>query len=292
VQRTNGGWFISFSVERSVKQRRARRPRAVVGVDVGLARLATLSTGHVVENSRPLQSELRRLRRLQRRLDRQRRANNPANYHPDGRAKNGCSTWVKSGRMVRTERRVGRLHERVANLRREQAHQLTTALVREFGVIGVETLAVKNLLANRRLALHITDVGWGIVLAQLKYKTSWSDGSLLVAADRFYPSSKTCSACGAVKAKLRLADRVFTCDRPRLRARSGPRLKRGPEPRPHRGPARAGGGHRLVRGPHRTVHANCARRAGQPRPPGRAQPREARSVPGRTPTPRGAGSRS
>src|ERR687885_1748586 len=111
-----------------------------------------------------------------------------------------------------TEERVRRLHEHVANLRREQAHQLTTALTREFGVIGVETLAVKNLLGNRRLARHISDVGWGTVLAQLRYKTSWSDGSLLVAADRFYPSSKTCSACGAVKAKLPLADRVFTCD--------------------------------------------------------------------------------
>lgn len=154
---------------------------------------------------------MRALRRLQRQLDRQRRANNPGNFHPDGRAKKGCTTWVKSQRMVRTERPIARLHERVANLRRHQAHQLTTGLTREFGVIGVETLAVKNLLANRRLARHISDVGWGMVLAQLKYKTSWSDGSLLVAADRFYPSSKTCSACGVVKAKLRLAERVFAC---------------------------------------------------------------------------------
>jgi putative transposase len=211
VQRVNGGWVISFTVQRSLKQRRARRASAAVGVDVGLARLATLSTGHVAGNSRPLQAELRRLRRLQRQLDRQRRANNTANYHPDGRAKKGCTSWVKSQRMVRTEQRIAKLHERVANLRREQAHQLTTALAREFGVIGVETLAVKNLLGNRRLARHISDVGWGTVLAQLKYKTSWS-GSVLVAADRFYPSSKTCSACGAVKAKLRLTDRVFTCD--------------------------------------------------------------------------------
>ena len=211
VQRVNGGWVISFTVQRSLKQRRARRANAAVGVDVGLARLATLSTGHVAGNSRPLQAELRRLRRLQRQLDRQRRANNTANYHPDGRAKKGCTSWVKSQRMVRTEQRIAKLHERVANLRREQAHQLTTALAREFGVIGVETLAVKNLLGNRRLARHISDVGWGTVLAQLKYKTSWS-GSVLVAADRFYPSSKTCSACGAVKAKLRLTDRVFTCD--------------------------------------------------------------------------------
>jgi putative transposase len=212
VQQVNGGWVISFTVQRSLKQRRARRPNAVVGVDVGLARLATLSTGHVAANSRPLQASLRSLRRLQRQLDRQRRANNPGNYHQDGRSKKGCKTWVKSQRMLRTEQRIVALHERVANLRREQAHQLTTALTREFGVIGAETIAVKNLMANRRLARHISDVGWGMVLAQLKYKTSWSAGSLLVAADRFYPSSKTCSSCGTVKAKLRLADRVFTCD--------------------------------------------------------------------------------
>jgi putative transposase len=212
VQRTNGGWVISFTVQRSPKRRCARRPGAAVGVDVGLARVATLSTGQTAANSRPLQAELRRLRRLQRQLDRQRRANNPGNYDSDGRARKGCMTWAKSARMVRTERRIARLHERVASLRRQQAHQLTTALTREFGVIGVETLAVKNLMGNRRLAQHISDVGWGMVLSQLKYKTSWSDGSLLVAADRFFPSSKTCSACGAVKVKLRLADRVFACD--------------------------------------------------------------------------------
>jgi putative transposase len=211
VQRVNGGWVISFSVQRSAKQRRARRPAAAVGVDVGLARLATLSTGHAAANSRPLQASLRALRRLHRQLDRQRRVNNPGNYHSDGRAERGRAVWVKSQRMVRTEQRIARLHERVASLRREQAHQLTTALTREFGVIGIETLAVKNMMGNRRLARHIADVGWGMVLAQLKYKTSWS-GSVLVAADRFYPSSKACSSCGAVKAKLRLADRLFACD--------------------------------------------------------------------------------
>jgi putative transposase len=181
-------------------------------VDVGLARLATLSTGQVAENSRPLQAELRRLRRLQRELDRQRRANNPRNYLPDGRVKPGMKSWVKSRRMVLTEQRIAQLHERVANLRRHHAHLLTTALTREFGVIGVETLAVRNLMANRRLARRIADVGWGTVLNQLKYKTSWSDGSLLVAADRFYPSSKTCSACGTAKAKLPLSERVFACE--------------------------------------------------------------------------------
>ena len=212
LSRKGDRWYVSFTVERSVKRRRARRPNAVVGMDAGLARLATLSTGAVFANARPLRYALGKLRRLERQLDRQRRACNPGNYLSDGRVKPGSSNWVKSRRMLRTEARARRLHERVANLRREQAHQLTTYLVREFGVIGVETLAVKNMLSNRRLARHIADVGWVTVRGQLKYKTSWSDGSLLVCADRFFPSSKTCSECGTVRAKLALSERVFACD--------------------------------------------------------------------------------
>jgi putative transposase len=211
VSRSGSNWYVSFTVERSSKQRRARRPEGVVGVDVGLRRLATLSTCEAFENPRPLRNALRKLRRLQRQVDRQQRANNPGNYLPDGRVRPGAGVLAKSNRMLRTEARLRRLHERVGNLRREQAHQLTTYLTREFGVMGVEALAVKNLMANRRLARHIADVGWGTILAQLKYKISWSEGSILVAADRFFPSSKTCSDCGTVRAKLALSERIFTC---------------------------------------------------------------------------------
>jgi putative transposase len=211
VSRSGANWYVSFTVERSAKQRRARHADAAVGVDLGLTRLATLSTGRWFANAHPLGHALRRMRRLQRRLERQRRANNAGNYLSDGRVKPGALEWVKSGRMLRTEARLRKLHERVANLRREQAHTLTTYLTREFGVIGVEKLNVRGLQANRRLARHIADVGWGTVLAQLKYKTAWSAGSRLVAADRFFPSSKTCSDCGAVRAKLDLSERVFAC---------------------------------------------------------------------------------
>lgn len=212
VSRSGATWYVSFAVERSAKQRRARWQDAAVGVDLGLSRLATLSTGEAFANARPLRDALRKLRRLQRQLDRQRRANNPGNYLPDGRVKSGHPGWETSRRMLRTEERMRRLHERAANLRREQAHQLTTYLTREFGILGVEALAVGNLMANGRLARHIADVGWGMILAQLTYKTSWSDGSVLVAANRFFPSSKTCSDCGAVRAKLSLSERVFACE--------------------------------------------------------------------------------
>lgn len=213
VKRVNGGWTISFTVQRSTKARQSRRAVEAIGVDVGIGRAAVLSTGEVFGNARPLQHALRELRRLQRQLDRQRRANNPCNYLADGRFRPAPKTWVKSQRMLRTEARINRLHERVANVRRQQAHAITTYVTREYGVIGCETLAVKNLLRNRRLARHLSDVGLGMMLTQLKYKAAWA-GSTLVAADRYYPSSKTCSACGAVKAKLSLAERVFTCDNP------------------------------------------------------------------------------
>jgi len=211
LKRHGQTWYVSFTVVRSPKRRRARQPTAVVGVDVGLRRLATTHTGEVFSNPRPLQQALKRLRRLQRQLDRQRRANNSGNYLPDGRVRPGVSSWVKSGRMLETERRIARLHERVANVRREHAHLVTTALSREYGVIGAEGLHVKGMLRSKRLARHIADVGWGRILEQLAYKTAWSDG-FFSQADRFYPSSKTCLSCGAVKAKLRLDETVFGCE--------------------------------------------------------------------------------
>jgi putative transposase len=211
VQRRGSKWYVSFTVERSPKRRRARRGHTVIGVDVGIRHLATLSTGEQVQNLRPMQASLRKLRRLQRRLDRQRRANNPHNYRSDRSVKPGRREWVRSRRMLRTEERIRRLHERVANRRRERAHQLTTALTREYGFIAAERLNIAGMQANRRLARHIADAGWGIVLAQLGYKTSWA-GSAFERADRFYPSSKTCSGCGTVKAKLSLSERVFDCE--------------------------------------------------------------------------------
>jgi putative transposase len=211
VRHHRGAWYVAFTVERSPKPRRPCRPDAVVGIDLGLRHLATISTGKRYKNPRPLEKALRRLRRLHRSLERQRRAANPGNYLPDGQMKRGPKEWRKSRRMLDRERRLARMHERVANVRRERSHLLTTELTREFGVIGAETLHVRGMLASSRLARHIADVGWGRILDQLAYKTSWS-GAHFVRAGRFDPSSKMCSACGAVNAKLRLAEQVFKCD--------------------------------------------------------------------------------
>jgi putative transposase len=89
-------------------------------------------------------------------------------------------------------------------------HKLTTGLARAFGTVVVEDLNVAGMLANRRLARHIADAGFAELRRQFGYKTVWNGGRLVV-ADRWYPSSKTCSACGAVKAKLALAERIYHC---------------------------------------------------------------------------------
>jgi len=113
--------------------------------------------------------------------------------------------------MLRTEAQIRGLHRRVANLRRESAHLLTTALTREFGVIGVESLNVAGILRDRAVSRSLSDAALGEILRQLTYRASWSDATV-VAADRFYPSSKRCSRCGEVKAKLPRGETLFTCE--------------------------------------------------------------------------------
>jgi putative transposase len=159
-------------------------------VDVGLRHLAVLSTNTVIRSPRALDRSLRRLRRLNRQL---------------ARRKPG------SKRRNLTRRRLARTYARTTNLRRDALHKLTTALATRHGTVVVEQLNVAGMVRNRRLARAISDTGMGELRRQLTYKTTWS-GCRLVVADRFYPSSKTCSACGWVKAKLTLAERTFCCE--------------------------------------------------------------------------------
>jgi len=118
---------------------------------------------------------------------------------------------VPSQRWRTTQARIARLHTAVRNARRDGLHKLTTRLARTHGTIVIENLNVAGMLKNRRLARHVAGVGWGELRRQIEYKTGWA-GSTVHVADRWYPSSKTCSACGVVKAKLRLSERTFRCD--------------------------------------------------------------------------------
>jgi putative transposase len=158
----------------------------------------------------------------------------------------------------------------VTNARRDGLHKLTTRLARTHGTIVVEDLNVAGMLKNRRLARHIAGVGMGEFRRQLEYKTSWAGGRAVV-ADRWYPSSKTCSACGAVKAKLRLAERTYHCDQCGLVLDRD--LRRRPQPRPTRGRSqRAARPNEPEGNPHKTRTSRAAGTAtGRPTPPGAGQ---------------------
>jgi IS605 OrfB family transposase len=193
-----GRWFCAFTVEVHRAVQGAARPDARVGVDLGISNLAVLSTGECVPNPRHLGRSLRRLRSAARTMSRR--------VGPDRRTRT-----PPSKRWERARAEVSRLHARVANQRRDGLHKLTTTLAGTYGTVVVEDLNVAGMLRNRRLARHLADAGFREIRRQLDYKIRWSGGTLIV-ADRWFPSSKTCSACQTVKPKLSLAVRTFICD--------------------------------------------------------------------------------
>lgn len=182
-------WYVSFTCEVERNVRMPSRPCSVVGVDAGVRHLAVLSTGKTVANPRPMRKSDRRIARLNRELARRQR---------------GGRRWHT------TRARLARAHARAAHIRRDAMHKLTTALARTYGRVVVERLNVAGMLQNRRLAHSLADAGLSELRRQLSYKCSWY-GSELVEAQTFFPSSKTCSRCGAVKTTLSLSERVFRC---------------------------------------------------------------------------------
>lgn len=192
-----GRWHVAFSVEVDEPAPAPRDADRVVGVDLGIKDLATLSTGEHVPNTRRLDRELRTLRRAQRTCARRRGPDRRTGQEPSNR-------WRKA------RARTDAIHTRVANLRRNDTHQLTSRLVSDYDVIVIEDLHVAGMLRNRRLARHIAGANWAEVRRQLTYKTERA-GARLVVADRWFASSKTCSGCGTAKAKLALSERTYHC---------------------------------------------------------------------------------
>ena len=190
ISRRADRWFVSFTCEVERQIPAGSSKPSVVGVDVGIRKLAVLSTGVIIANPRALEASLHKLRRLSRELARRKPA---------------------SKRRNQTRQRLARVNARAANLRRDALHKLSTTLATEYGTVVVEHLNVAGMVRNRRLARAISDAGMAELRRQLTYKSSWY-GSRLVVADQFYPSSKTCCGCGWVKAKLTLAERTFTCE--------------------------------------------------------------------------------
>jgi putative transposase len=183
-----GRWFVSLMIETADVQPVAQS-EAVVGIDLGVTTLATLSTGEAIEGPKSHAAALKRLRRANKAMARKRRGS--------------CNAR-------KAKARLGRLHRRVAAIRRDATHKLTTRIAKTYALIGIEDLNVRGMVRNRHLARAVSDVGMHEFRRQITYKARLY-GARVVVADRWYPSSKTCSCCGVIKKTLDLAERTFRC---------------------------------------------------------------------------------
>ena len=190
ISRRAGRWYASLTVERDEPTVKQAPKGGAVGIDLGVKTLATLSDGAVVPNPHHLQADERRLKRAQKALSRKTKG---------------------SKRRAKARGRVARIHARVANRRSDALNKLTTRLAHAYSDICIEDLNVAGMVKNRRLAKAVQDASFYELRHQLEYKTA-KTGARLHIIDRWYPSSKTCSNCGSVKAKLSLNERVYRCD--------------------------------------------------------------------------------
>lgn len=207
ISRVADKWFVSITVDTQDDSHlpqaenepqdenqvcgefRRSQNQGVVGVDLGVSALATLSTGETITGPKPHKALLTRLQRLSRSLSRKQKG---------------------SANRKKAKAKLARLHARIANIRQDALHKLTTDLTRRFHTIVIEDLNVRGMMANRHLARSIADMGFYEFRRQLEYKAAMRGGQVVI-ADRWFPSSKTCSACGSVQEKLPLSIRQWTC---------------------------------------------------------------------------------
>lgn len=188
VRREADRWYVSLAVE-------VERPHpapvkgSVVGIDRGITTFAVCSDGCVIQSPKALNQGLKKLRRLNKSVSRKKK----------GSRNRGKAQLV-----------LARYHRHIANRRRDALNKATTNLAKTKQVIVVEGLNVAGMIRNRRLSRRVADLGWGEFHRQLSYKCVWY-GSMLVVADRFFPSTKTCSGCGELADEVPLSQRTFVC---------------------------------------------------------------------------------
>ena len=190
ISQRAGRWYASLTVERDDRPATEPPKGGAVGVDLGVKNLATLSDGTVVPNPCYLRKAEKKLKRAQQALSRKTKGSN---------------------RRAKAKAKVAHIHAHVANQRLDAMHKLTTRLSRKYSDISVEDLHVAGMVKNHHLAKSVSDAAFGEFRRQLEYKTARTSARLHV-VDRWYRSSKMCSGCGRVKAKLSLSERTYRCD--------------------------------------------------------------------------------
>ena len=194
ISRTADKWYMAIQVEMpdvpiSMSENQA------AGVDLGVRTLAALSDGTKIVGTKASRQCEKKLRRLNQSLSRK------------VGAKKGEK---KSANFIKTRKRISRLYARMANIRSDETHKLTTMLVQNYGVIGIEDLNVKGMMSNHKLARSVADMSFSTFRRQLEYKAETA-GVKVVIADMWFPSSKTCSVCGMKADEMPLNVREWTC---------------------------------------------------------------------------------
>lgn len=189
ISRKADKWFISFKLE--VEPKCTPKATDIVGVDLGILNLATLSTLEVFPKAKKTRQLFQKLAHLQ-----------WSHRHKQL----GSQNWLKA------KRKIARLHLKIANIRCDYLHKLTTYLAKNHGVVVIEDLNVSGMLANGKLASSIADGSFYEFKRQLEYKCLLY-GAKLIVVSRWFPSSKTCHCCGEVKQSLSLSERIFQCEK-------------------------------------------------------------------------------
>lgn len=188
VSKQADGWYVTVLVETN-DILSGPLGGGTVGVDLGIKNLAVLSTGEALPPLKPHRTLHTRLARLSRSLSRKK--------------KGSCN-------RAKAKTKLAKLHKRITDIRIDALHKLTHGLATEFDTIAIEDLNVKGMVRNRHLARSVSDAGFGEFRRKLEYKAAMTGASVFI-VDRFYPSSKTCSACGEIH-EMKLSARVMVCD--------------------------------------------------------------------------------
>jgi len=197
ISRTADRWYVSIQVELPDTETTPTSENQAVGVDLGVKALATLSDGTVIAGVKAGKQNERKLRRLNQELSRRQGARKGED---------------KSSNFKKTKRKISRLYSKMANIRANETHHLTTRLTREYGLIGIEDLDVQGMMSEHNIARRVADMSFFEFRRQLEYKAAAS-GVRVVVADRWFASSKICSACGNRYDELDLKEREWTCSK-------------------------------------------------------------------------------
>lgn len=185
-----GRWFASILIEADSIQKPERPNESCVGIDLGVRKLAVVSTGEIITGPNAHKSSLVKLRRASKSVSRKKKG---------------------SANRAKARARVAKIHRRIVNQRQDAIHKFTTRMVVAHSTICIENLNVRGMITNQRQARAVSDQGFYEIRRQLEYKAQWY-GSRIVLADRRFPSSKTCSCCGVIAMTLGRSQIVFRCD--------------------------------------------------------------------------------